>query len=342
MRRAESVFFGAALLCTVAAFASNAAQSSETGSNENSKQSVMIAIPVDYESQLPGSLILAESVRKFAGALSDVPIRVFIPSRLTPAITTRKERLARLDVEVSEVSVPDEAFDYVLGAKPFLAAQAEREAGGIDLVAILAPNTIMLRTPNAFLLPQGVTLGFSTVHHQNIGSLASKSPDPFWDRLYQVLNVSDREIFTNQTLADKATVRFYFNAGSFVIRPAQGLLQAWAEGFQKLISDSAMAKLSAEGPRNVFLHQAALAGVALKIVDPPQTMELPDSYSYPLFFERFHGGLLTFDCLEDVVTMRYEFRSDDLPDGWEAQVNGPPDVLKWIAARLAAYGASSM
>jgi hypothetical protein len=77
-------------------------------------------------------------------------------------------------------------------------------------------------------------------------------------------------------------------------------------------------------------------------VGQTQTVELPDSYSYPLFFERFHGGLLTFDSIEDVVTMRYEFRSDDLPDGWETQVNGPPDLLKWIAAQLAAYGENSM
>ena len=49
----------------------------------------------------------------------------------------------------------------------------------------------------------------------------------------------------------------------------------------------------------------------------------------------------TADSLEDVVTMRYEFRSEDLPAGWEAQVNGAPDVLTWVAAQLAGYGADS-
>jgi hypothetical protein len=341
MKRGTTFFFGLALLCTVAVSPSVAAQAPEPGSNQSSKQSMMIAIPVDYEGQIPGSLILAESVRKYAGALCDVPIRIFIPSGLAPAMAERKERLAGLDVKVSEVRVPDEASSYILGAKPFLAAQAEREAEDTDLVVILAPNTIMLRSPTAFLLPQGVTLGYSTVHHQNIGSLASELPDAFWDRLYQVLDVSDQDVFTNETLADKVTVRFYFNAGGFVVRPSQGLMEAWAQGFQKLIGDTAMAELCAEGPRNVFLHQAALAAVALKRLRPPQMVELPDSYSYPLFFERFHGGLLTFDSLEDVVTMRYEFRSDDLPVGWEAQVNGPPDVLAWIAAQLAAYGTES-
>ena len=70
-------------------------------------------------------------------------------------------------------------------------------------------------------------------------------------------------------------------------------------------------------------------------------MELPDAYSYPLFFERFHGSLLSFDSLEGVVTMRYEFRVEDLPVGWEGQVNGPTEVIAWISERLAEYGSDS-
>ena len=47
------------------------------------------------------------------------------------------------------------------------------------------------------------------------------------------------------------------------------------------------------------------------------------------------------DSLEDVVTMRYEFRSEDLAAGWEAEVDGPPEVIAWISAQLASYGAGS-
>jgi len=339
--RVVAVLLSVALMCAAVASRSADALVGASAPDERQRQSIVIAIPVDYESQIPGALILAESVRTFAGELRDVPVRIFIPSGLAQAIAGRKERLASLNVELSEVVVPDEAFSYILGAKPFLAAQAEREAGGADVVAILAPNTIMLQPPTAFVLPQGVALGYSTVHHQNIGSLASEPLDGFWGRLYQVLNVSDQEVFTNETLADKVTVRFYFNAGSFVVRPEEWLLQAWATAFQKLIGDSAVAELCANGPRNVFLHQAALAGVALTRLRPSQTVELPDAYSYPLFFERFHGGLLTFDSLENVVTMRYEFRVEDLPVGWEAQVNGPTEVIAWISERLAGYGADS-
>ena len=341
MNRVVAFLCGVALIGAAVASRSIDAVVAPSGSNESPKHTITIAIPVDYESQIPGALILAESVREFAGELSDVSVRVLIPSRLAPVIAGRREGLARLDVEVRETAVPDEAFGYILGAKPFLAARAEREAEGTDFLAILAPNTIMLRPPTAFALPDGVARGYSTVHHQNLGSAASEPLDDFWTRLYQVLDVADQQVFTNRTLADKVTVRFYFNAGSFVVRPEQQLLRAWAAAFQELIGDSDMAGLCANGPRNVFLHQAALAGVAVTRLRPSQTVALPDTYSYPLFFDRFHGGLLTFDSLEDVVTMRYEFSVDDLPDGWEEQVDGPSEVIAWVSERLARSAADS-
>ena len=225
MSRVVALLSGLVLMCAVVGSCSGDAPADESGSDENRKLSIVIAIPVDYESQIPGALILAESVRKYAGELSNVPVRIFVPSGLAPAIADQGEKLATLDVEISEVVVPEQAFNYILGAKPFLAARAEKDADGVDFVAILAPNTIVLQPPTDFVLPEGVALGYSTVHHQNIGSAASEPLDDFWSRLYQVVGVSGGRVFTNETLADEVTVRFYFNAGSFVVRPEEGLLQ---------------------------------------------------------------------------------------------------------------------
>lgn len=325
----------AALICAASMACSVDASPGASGSVKlDAELPGVIAVPVDYEGQVPGALILAESVRSFGGDFSDVPIRLFIPSRLAPMIAGQREKLANLRVGVSEVAVPEEAFSYILGAKPFLAAQAEQDAGDAAFLAILAPNTIVLQYPVAFDLPQGIALGYSTVHHQNIGSAASEPLDEFWSRLYEVLDVQNDDVFTNETLADRVTVRFYCNAGSFVVRPEEQLLQAWATAFSKLVRDPAIRELCAKGPRNVFLHQAALAGVVLKRLRPSQTLRLPDTYSYPLFFEKFHDVLLTFDSLEDVVTMRYEFRFEDLPVGWQHQVEGSPEVIAWVSKRL--------
>jgi hypothetical protein len=303
--------------------------------DEAARQTLLMVIPVDYQSQIPSALIAADSLRTYGGALRDLPVRIYAPSQLEAALAGQAARLDELRVETRTVDVPPEALGYLLGAKPFAAARAERDAEGFDLLAIVAPNTIVLQAPEAFLLPPTTKLGWSTVHHQNVGSLASEPPDAFWSRLYTALEVTPERVFTNQTLADGKTVRFYFNAGSFVVRPENGLLQRWAAAFERLIADPEMAALCAEGPHNIFLHQAALAGAALASLEPSDTVRLPDTYSYPLFFERFHGGQLVFDSLESVVTMRCEFRIEDLPAGWEQEVTAPPGVLSWIADRLA-------
>jgi hypothetical protein len=153
-----------------------------------------------------------------------------------------------------------------------------------------------------------------------------------------VLGVAPEHVFVNDTLADGKKVRFYFNAGSFVVRPEAGLMQAWAHGFQNLYQDSEIADSCQEGPHNVFLHQAALAAVAVRQLRESETVRIPDTYSYPLFFEKYHGGSMVFDSLQDVVTMRCEFQGQDLPQGWEQDVQGPPEVLSWIKAKLESKG----
>jgi hypothetical protein len=296
---------------------------------------LVVVIPVDYESQLPGAAVLAESIRTFGGSMNAVPIRLYLADRLHAAAAAFHDRMTQLAVEMIEVQVPDIASQYILGAKPFMAAQAEADTEGeFDLLAVLAPNTIVLAEPHDLLLPQEITLGFSPVHHQNIGSPYDEPADAFWSRLYRVLEVPDDRVFPIVSLADRKTLRFYFNAGSFVVRPEAGLLRAWADAFTALASDPTVADLCREGKLNVFLHQAALAGTAVKRVERVDTLQLPDSYSYPLFFERFFGGDTVYDSLQGVVTMRYEFRIGDLPAGWQAQIEAPEGVIPWIEEHL--------
>lgn len=303
---------------------------------DGGSQSLVIAIPVDYEGQLAGAAVLAESIRTFGGSLSDVPIRIYLPERLHAAAAAFHERVTRFAVDIIEVRVPDVESRYILGAKPYAAARAEADTEGeFDLLAVLAPNTIVLAEPRDLLVSRDIKLGFSPVHHQNIGSPYDQPPDEFWSRLYEVLDVPVSDAFPIVSLADRRTLRFYFNAGSFVVRPKAGLLRAWADNFTTLATDQSVADMCREGPRNVFLHQAALAATAVKVLEQQETARLPDGYSYPLFFERFFGGDSTFDSLEGVVTMRYEFRLDDLPSGWQEQVPAPEGVIPWIESHLA-------
>ena len=234
--------------------------------------------------------------------------------------------------------MPQDAFRYFLGAKPFTTAQAEREAEGVDLLAVMAPNTIVLRAPEALLLPEEASLGYSTVHHQNVGSLASEPPDPFWRRVYSVLKVPE-ERDVHQPNAGRPEDRSVLLQRRQLRRSAG---ERAAPGVGRRLSEAL------SGSRN---GRHLPGGSAQRVPSPggarwggagtlgeKDVVELPDTYSYPLFFEKFHGGELTFDSLEGVVTMRYEFRVADLPEGWEKEVKGSPEVLTWIRGRFEASG----
>jgi hypothetical protein len=304
---------------------------------EPSPQPLVVVVPVDYPGQIGPALVVAESLRDHGDALASVPVRLYIHSGLEEAMAPYRDRAAGLGAEIRSVEVPEAALHYVLGAKPFTMARAERDAeGAFACLAVVAPNTLFLDEPADFLLAEGVALGYSTVHHRNVGSPLDEEPDPYWSRIYERLAVPAGAVFPVTTLADRQVVRFYLNAGSFVVRPQRGLLRRWAESFRLLYEDDVMAEMAAEGPRNVFLHQASLAGAALRLLRREETVELPATYSYPLFFDRFYEGDHPFDSLEGVITMRYEFQWGDLPAGWQRDVTAPAGVLAWITERCAA------
>jgi len=300
---------------------------------------VVFACAIDYAQQIPQAVILARSIRTFGGALSASPIRLYFPAGSPEPTGDLRADLSQLGVEIRWYEVPGVAAPYALGGKPYAAARAEADAvGSTDLLVLLAPNTLMFAEPVELLLPAGKEMGFSPVHHQNVGSWYEEAPDEWWTRIFRVLGVSRSALWPMETLADRKIVRPYFSSGSLVVRPDRGLMAAWARAFTALAGDADVARMSADGLRNVFLHQAALAGAMVAELPRESMLQLSYRYNYPLFFDRFFGAVYPFDSLEDVATMRYEFAFEDLPEGWREDVTAPAEVLDWITRQFAGEG----
>lgn len=305
----------------------------------DSVPTVVFACTIDYPQQIPQAVILARSIRTFGGALSTSAIRLYFPPGYPEPTGDLRADLSELGVDVRWYELPSGAAPYVLAGKPFAAARAEADArGSADLLVLLAPNTLMLAEPKEMLLPAGKALGFSPVHHQNVGSWYEEAPDEWWTRIFRVLGISGSAFWPMETLADRRVVRPYFSSGSLVVRPERGLMAAWARSFTALAGDAEIARMSKEGLRNVFLHQAALAGAMVAELPRDQMFQLSYRYNYPLFFERFFGAVYPFDSLEDVATMRYEFAFEDLPDGWQEDVRAPTHLLDWITRQFGGQG----
>ena len=129
--------------------------------------------------------LLCKSIRKFSGALRTAPIVVYYHGFLNEEAEIYKKIFYELSVELREIKVPQEAFNFTLGSKPFIASKAEKEmTPKADILTFLDPNIILIREPKDIILQDSKNFAYRPVMHQNIGSLYGEEPDRFWKQLY--------------------------------------------------------------------------------------------------------------------------------------------------------------
>jgi len=300
------------------------------------KEDLIFAIFAESAEQLDHAILLAESIRTFAGRYRDNPVWVYVPAQGIELSADLEVRLKEQGVELGRSSAPDEALWFYYARKVFAAAQAEARAEERGrILAWLDEDTIVLREPGAFALGSEIALAYRPVMHKNIGSLYSEPVDDFWGRVYRRLAVSDAALFPMITPADGDTIRPYFNAGLLVVRPERGILRRWAGDFRKLYTDSMLVSLCRrEVPRRIFLHQTALVGAVLNLADREEMLELPAQYNYPLFFKEMYGASRTFDSIDQVVTLRYDVYFRHPAPDWREKLKGPAEKVDWLSQRL--------
>ncbi len=281
------------------------------------------------------AILLAESIRSFAGGLAESPTSIYTPGDGTGLSEAFRERLSGLGGALVPFVIDDALRGFPFMAYAFAAARAEADAlGQTDVLAWLSPNTLVLGEPGDFLLGEGVTFGFRPVHHTLIGSLFDEPLDPFWSLIYELCGVPDGRVFPMETHVDGATIRPYFNSGVLVARPERGLMRAWRDRYVEVYDEPALRGFyEGDGRYRVFAHQAVLSGVILSELGTDEILELPLSYNYPL---HLHGEDVTDErpvAMEELVTMRHEgFYSDPR---WFERMPAGDSLKKWLLERLA-------
>jgi len=93
--------------------------------------------------------------------------------------------------------------------------------------------------------------------------------------VYEKLSVPAAAVFAVVTPADNRKLRAYFNAGMLAVRPERAILRCWAESFRVLYRDAVLVDLCRQDQfKNLFLHQAALAGAILRHLAQREMVEL--------------------------------------------------------------------
>jgi hypothetical protein len=280
------------------------------------------------------ALLLAESIRSFAGSHSGEPIWFFTPEHGERLSMTVRDRLLSLNVTLIPFEIDPEVARFPFTGEATAAALAEERARGqADLLAWLNANTLVLREPGDFLLPDEKSLGYRPVHHTNVGSRYGEDLDPFWTLVYRYCDVPEDRVFPMTTHVDGEVLRPYFNAGFHVSRPEKQLFRAWRDAVLRVYREPDLQELyRQDGRYRVFIHQAVLSVVILSILSTDELQELPPTYNYPL---HLHGEDVTGhrpSSLEELVTIRHEgFYAD--PD-WARKMPAGKPLKRWIAERL--------
>jgi hypothetical protein len=311
---------------------------SNCGSNNSGRRGypLIFASFAENREQLDHTLILAESIRTFAGKFREAPIWIYVPENLLEQNQEIREKLDALRVEIKTSQAPAEALRFYFAGKVFAAAKAESEAKDkSEILVWMDEDTIVLQEPVEFLLEPGISLGYRPVMHKNIGTYFSNSPDEFWSRVYEKLSVPESSIFPMQTVADQDTIRPYFNAGLLVVKPRRGILNKWSEYFPKLYRDSVLVEMcKQDNLKAIFLHQAALTSAILNTLKKEEMVDLSSRYNYPIFFKEMYGAKKEFDSLEGVVTLRYDVYFRNPASDWSRRLKGPERTIAWLKERL--------
>jgi len=302
----------------------------------NPQTRVIFASFAQSNGSLRNTMILAKSIRRFGGSMRDQPIVIYIPHEWDDPNQKYLDGLRALNVDIRRSKAPESSLWFYYARKVYAAAQAEREAEGRSSILVwMDEDTIFLKNPSDLVLEHDIVFGYRPVMHNRSGSALSEAPDEFWSRVYEVLSVPDSLFFPMVTVADKVTIRPYFNAGLLAVRPEKAILRRWVDDFEKLYTDSTLAEMCRNDvEKRIFIHQAALVAGPLHLLKHDEMIELPDTYNYPLFFKEMFGAPEEFDSIENVVTLRHEsyFRNPS-PD-WAERLKGSPEVISWLKENL--------
>lgn len=301
---------------------------------KNKEQLIFTTVVYPTNRSETNALLLVESIRDFAGSLSQAPIWCFVPQYEKQLSSNFQDRLSEFNTTLIPYEIGHDALRFFFAADIHAAAIAESMAvGKTDFFIWLSSNTLILHEPTAFLLPDGKDLAYRPVHHINVGSLYDEPLDAFWKLVYQYCNTPVDRVFPMKTHVDGLIIRPYFNAGILVTRPENVLFKTWRDTFFKIYQEPELQQLYKQDERYaIFIHQAILSGVILATLTVEEIQELPSAYNYP---EHLHGEDVTANrpaILDELVTVRHEGFYQD-PD-WKQKMEASDSIKDWLAERL--------
>lgn len=288
------------------------------------------------------TLLLAKSIRKFGGRLSNSTIYTFNPRGNGRLSKAHYDELHSLEIRHSDEILNTIHSTYPQANKCYAAARTE-ELAKEDVLVFLDSDSVFLNEPLGFLLPEHVVAAATPVWAAGIGSRGPDDPaDAVWRTARSICNVSSKgpRVRTRLTQND---VGFYCNAGLVAARRSTGLFSQWLNCFTQLSSNPIIRNmLSFRAPSepsisiDFFLDQ-----IALTIALLPRTSEivlLDERYNCPLHNRHLLEEAYPdkqFD-LDTIVHFHYNrsFHEIGFIESFEPPFSPKSTQYKWLVQHL--------
>lgn len=275
-------------------------------------------------------LLLARSIRTFAGRYASSPILVLIPQGTPELSHETLVELTDLEVHLVRFDVDPAVLAFPFGTKVIAAAAAESHATSqAGLLVWMDSDSIVIREPGALLIDENKALGYRPVDHTLIASRYADPLDDFWRLIYHECAVSDQSIFPMTTSVDRVQIRPYFNAGMLVVRPENGLLVQWANSFARLFLQPAFSVIFKQNQLyKIFFHQAVLAGIILSTLPHKAMQMLPYRVNYPLHMTASYPVEYRPTTMNELITCRYDIAFEE--DEWPETIMIEEPLKSWL------------
>lgn len=286
------------------------------------------------DTSAPEALMLARSIRAFAGQYADSPIWFLVPPTVGDVGDGIEDGLLSLGVRIVPCQIDEAVAQFPFDGRAFASAEAESLARGqADFLVWMDSDSLVISEPGELALEDGNILGCRPVDLTLISSRYGEPIDSFWGMVYQGCHVPDGRLFPMTTVVDETTIRPHFQAGLLVVRPEHGLLQLWRDRFKELHSSIQSNDLYRERRRHkLFFHQAALAGAVLSSLEQRQIQVLSHLVNYPLHLHSDYPAARKPHYLNEVITCRY---GDSLGDpSWREKIPMQEPLASWIGEQL--------
>ena len=292
------------------------------------------------------ALLLFESIRTYGGSLAECPIYALAPRAGLGVGAEARDRLDALRVDYIDDVLNTECVEYGSANRVVAAAHIERTTAH-ELLVVLDSDTLVLREPEAFLLPRDVDVAARPVDCKGMCTSGPDDPhDAYWRELCETCGVRYDDIPWIPSYVDDVRAKASYNGGLVVVRSDRGILRRWSDFFlasvraglrpraEAVVMRSSTGAVAASASRMWGSNQAALSLAMWSTTRRVRALE--PTYNYPLHLHEALGERRARD-FNQLVHVHYHwlFEPDAIADN---PITAPSstlatDKVAWLRAR---------